>query len=369
MVGRDDFAATPFTKTVQDGWLTLDTGSMTVQYREGTGDFSQDNLRVKLTTSLGQDVTGSPWVTAETPSCAVGTLCEGEALALQGLASAKDHAGYTGSGFAAGFENVGNSMTFRTTVQQAGSYDLAMRYANNQGGDGKVETRTLSIVVDGGAPVTLRLPAGKNWDEWKQTTAALDLTAGQHTVKVVRGDADSGRVNVDSLAIVPSGAAYPAPTAANAGQDCAFGAVCEAEDAGKAGSATVATDHNGFSGDGFAAGFERAGAQLTAHVTGVPAAGDYALQVRYANGSAGTPTLTAAPRRPGRHHRRAPAHQRLGLLEHGDGPRAPGRRRQRRRDRLPDGGEQLQRELRHHRGRRHRVAGARRARPARRLPS
>ncbi|WP_181433459.1 TIM-barrel domain-containing protein [Curtobacterium sp. MCPF17_031] len=296
VVGRDDFAATPFTKTVQDGWLTLDTGSMTVQYREGTGDFSQDNLRVKLTTSLGQAVTGSPWVTAETPSCAVGTLCEGEALALQGLASAKDHAGYTGSGFAAGFENVGNSMTFRTTVQQAGSYDLAMRYANNQGGDGKVETRTLSVVVDDKAPVTLSLPAGKNWDEWKQTTAALDLTAGQHTVKVVRGDGDSGRVNVDSLAIVPSGAAYPAPTAANAGQDCAFGVVCEAEDAGKAGNAQVASDHNGFSGDGFASGlWGGADSALTTHVTGVPAAGDYALQVRYANGTGNSPALTVAP--------------------------------------------------------------------------
>ncbi|PYY31828.1 TIM-barrel domain-containing protein [Curtobacterium sp. MCBD17_030] len=296
VVGRDDFAATPFTKTVQDGWLTLDTGSMTVQYREGTGDFSQDNLRVKLTTSLGQAVTGSPWVTAETPSCAVGTLCEGEALALQGLASAKDHAGYTGSGFAAGFENVGNSMTFRTTVQQAGSYDLAMRYANNQGGDGKVETRTLSIVVDDRAPVALSLPAGKNWDEWKQTTAALDLTAGQHTVKVVRGDGDSGRVNVDSLAIVPSGAAYPAPTAANPGQDCAFGVVCEAEDAGKAGNAQVASDHNGFSGDGFASGlWGGADSTLTTHVTGVPAAGDYALQVRYANGTGNSPALTVAP--------------------------------------------------------------------------
>ena len=34
---------------------------------------------------------------------------------------------------------------------------------------------------------------------------------------------------------------------------------------------------------------------MTTHVTGVPAAGDYALQVRYANGGAGTPTLTAAP--------------------------------------------------------------------------
>ncbi|WIB16053.1 glycoside hydrolase family 31 protein [Curtobacterium sp. MCPF17_050] len=296
VIGRDDFAATPFTQTRADGWLTLSTGKMTVKYREGSGDFTQDNLQVDLTTSTGQAVTGSPWVTAETPVCTIGTLCEGEALQLQGLASAKDHAGYTGSGFAAGFENVGNSMTFATTVQQAGSYDLAMRYANNRGGDGQLETRILSIVVDGGAPVTLRLPAGESWDEWKQTTAALDLTAGKHTIRIERSASDSGRVNVDSLAVVPSGAGYPTPTPATAGQDCAFGAVCEAEDAGKAGNAQTAADHNGFSGDGFASGlWGGADSALTTHVTGVPTAGDYALQVRYANGTANSPELTVAP--------------------------------------------------------------------------
>lgn len=296
VVGRDDFAATPFTRTVQDGWLTLDTGSMTVRYKEGSGDFSQDNLRVQLTSSTGQAVSGTPWVTAETPACTVGALCEAETLALRGVAPAKDHGGYTGSGFAAGFESVGNTMTFRTTVQQAGAYDLAMRYANNQGGDGKVETRTLSIVVDDRAPVTLRLPAGANWDEWKQTTAALDLTAGTHTVRIERSAADSGRVNIDSLAIVRPGAAYPAPTAATAGQDCAFGAVCDAEEAGRAGNAQVASDHNGYAGDGFASGlWGGADSAVTTHLTDVPAAGDYALQVRYANGTADSPELTVAP--------------------------------------------------------------------------
>ncbi|WP_220036774.1 TIM-barrel domain-containing protein [Curtobacterium sp. MCBD17_021] len=296
VVGRDDFAATPFTQTRADGWLTLSTGKMTVKYREGTGDFTQDNLQVELTSSTGQAVTGTPWVAAETPVCTIGSLCEAETLALQGVAPAKDHGGYTGSGFAAGFESVGNTMTFRTTVAEAGSYDLAMRYANSQGGDGKVETRTLSIVVDDAAPVTLRLPAGANWDEWKQTTAALDLTAGTHTVRIERTAADSGRVNIDSLAIIPSGADYPAPTAASDGEDCAFGAVCEAEEAGRAGNAQVATDHNGFSGDGFASGlWGGADSALTTHVTGVPKAGDYALQVRYANGTANSPELTVAP--------------------------------------------------------------------------
>ena len=296
VIGRDDFAPTTFTKTERDGWLTLDTGSMTVRYKEGSGAFTQDTLQTTLTLPSGQRVAGTPWVSTPTPSCAIGSLCEAETLGLTGLSLATDHAGFTGAGFAAGFESVGNAMTFTTTAATAGSYDLALRYANSQGGDGKVATRTLSVTVDGGAPRTISLAPGADWDDWRTTAAtAVDLPAGTHTVRIERAAGDSGQVNVDSLALVTTGAAYPAPTTTVAGQDCAFGAVCQAEDTTLTAPATAATNHNGFAGDGFVAGFERAGAAMTTHVTGVPAAGDYTLQVRYANGGTATPTLTAAP--------------------------------------------------------------------------
>ncbi|WIE66155.1 glycoside hydrolase family 31 protein [Curtobacterium sp. MCLR17_036] len=296
VIGRDDFAPTPFTKSERDGWLTLDTGAMTVRYKEGSGAFTQDTLQTTLTLPSGQRVTGTPWVSTPTPSCAIGTLCEAETLGLTGLSLATDHTGFTGAGFAAGFESVGNAMTFTTTAPRAGSYDLALRYANSQGGDGQVATRTLSVTVDGGAPKTISLAPGQNWDDWKTTAATtLDLPAGEHRVRIERTASDSGRVNVDSLALVPAGDAYPAPSTTVSGEDCAFGTVCQAEDSARTAPATTATNHNGAAGSGFVAGFERAGAQLTTHVTDVPAAGDYALQVRYANGSAGTPTLTAAP--------------------------------------------------------------------------
>ncbi|WP_217496437.1 TIM-barrel domain-containing protein [Curtobacterium sp. SGAir0471] len=296
VVGRDDFAPTRFTKTEQDGWLTIDTGSMVVRYREGSGPFTQDTLQTSLTLPTGQHVTGTPWVTTPSPSCAVGALCEAESLGLSGLSLATDHGDYTGAGFAAGFESVGNALTFRTTTATAGPVDLLLRYANNQGGDGRVTTRTLTVTVDGRAAQTISLAPGANWDDWRTTTAtSLDLGAGEHTVRIERTADDSGQVNVDSLALVPTGAAYPAPTATAVGEDCAFGVVCQAEDAALDAPATVATDHNGFAGTGFVAGFERADARATAHVTGVPAAGDYALQVRYANGSRKIPTLTVAP--------------------------------------------------------------------------
>lgn len=294
VVGRDDFAPTRYSTTTADGWLTIDTGSMAVRYRVGSGAFTERNLHVDLTTASGQHVEGSPWTTPEQPTCAIGSLCEAESLGLTGLSPATDHTGFTGTGFAAGYESVGNALTFTTTAETAGVRDLVLRYANSQGGDGQVTTRTLSVVVDGGTPTALSLPAGSSWDDWRIARASVDLPVGEHTVRVERTASDSGQVNVDSLALVAAGAALPAPATGSSGADCAFGAVCEAEDAGRTGTAQQASDHNGASGAAFAAGLWSTGAALTTHLTGVPRDGEYSLQVRYANGGTASPTLTAA---------------------------------------------------------------------------
>ncbi|WP_206786271.1 TIM-barrel domain-containing protein [Amycolatopsis sp. MtRt-6] len=66
---------------------------------------------------------------------------------------------------------------------------------------------------------------------------------------------------------------------------CAAGARCEAEDL-TADGLGVATDHSGYTGEGFLAGFESAGNSVTADVL-APAAGTYSLTARYANGQGG----------------------------------------------------------------------------------
>lgn len=66
---------------------------------------------------------------------------------------------------------------------------------------------------------------------------------------------------------------------------CAVGALCEAEDLTADGLGT-ATDHNGFTGGGFLAGFETTGAQAGADVN-APEAGTYTFTARYANGTGG----------------------------------------------------------------------------------
>ncbi|MYR60246.1 alpha-xylosidase, partial [Streptomyces sp. SID625] len=131
-IGRDTFGRTPFTLSTRHGELTIRTSAMTLTYKVGSGKFTADNL--KVTERAGkQSVSAAPWPNA--PVCAVGTRCEAEDQTLNGVGVAMDHSGYTGSGFAAGFQSTGNSLSFSVTVPKAGTYQVATRYANAVGGD------------------------------------------------------------------------------------------------------------------------------------------------------------------------------------------------------------------------------------------
>ena len=284
-IGRDSFAATTPVVTTVDGWLTIKTSAVTLAYQVGSGPFTADNLR--LTEANGdQIVTSAPWASITAPTCVFGTLCEAEDLNLKGLTLATDHSGYTGHGFVGGFANVGDSLSFTVNVPAAGNYDIDARYANSTGGDGKNTTRTLSVSADGGTASTLSLPPTTNWDTWNVVTASLNLSASAHTITVAHTATDSGNVNFDSVAAVATGATYPG-VAAPVATPCAFGTVCETDSGTLAGGAKLAFDHNNYSGSGFVAGMETATATDKLTVTGVPAAGSYDLQLRYANNAAG----------------------------------------------------------------------------------
>lgn len=80
---------------------------------------------------------------------------------------------------------------------------------------------------------------------------------------------------------------------------CALGADCEAENGQLAGGACLATDHPGYTGAGFVACLTSVGASVTPQF-GVPTAGTYTLDLRYAAGPDGpsaqldrTATVTA----------------------------------------------------------------------------
>ncbi|MEV5411459.1 TIM-barrel domain-containing protein [Thermopolyspora sp. NPDC052614] len=281
VIGRDSFSPPRFTSTTSKGWLTIKTSALTLRYRLNSGPFSPRNLVVDLKAG-DTPVTATPW---RPLTCDVGALCEVEDQSYSGLAPAADHGGYTGSGFLAGFEGAGNSLTAQVNVATAGMYRFAIRYSNAVGGDQQHTTRTLSLSVDGGAGPQVTLPPTPNWDTWSIATADMRLAAGRHTIALTRTAEDSGHVNVDSVAVTAPDAGYP-PTSATAITDCRYGVSCEAEAARIGGSAHVATDHRGYAGKGFL-GEVHQGSSLTTHLVEVPADGTYSLHVRYANGVGG----------------------------------------------------------------------------------
>ncbi|MET0400944.1 MAG: TIM-barrel domain-containing protein [Cystobacter sp.] len=271
-IGRGGFATTNFTTRTEDGWLVIDTGALTLRYKVGSGPFTDENLIVRLKAGA-QDVEGRPWASQVIPTCALGVLCEAEGLVLEGLGEAREHAGYTGTGFAAGFEGTGTRVTFQVAPKAAGSYVLDLRYAN-----GLNDPRTLTLTVDGGSARQISLPRTGSWSTWGHVTLSLDLTAGPHGVALTRTKSDTGQLNLDSLALLKSGDAYPQPQ-----KLCGFGALCEAEDLALTGRTRLATDHPEYTGKGFAAGFEGVGDSMSFDIQS-PAAGDYELTLRYANG-------------------------------------------------------------------------------------
>ncbi|MBB4685047.1 TIM-barrel domain-containing protein [Amycolatopsis jiangsuensis] len=280
-VGRGSFAETPFTSTVSDGVLTIRTSALSLSYRLGSGPFGAGNLTVRQT---GGQTPGAaaPW---RHVSCAVGELCEAEDVTHDGPGIATDHGGYTGTGFLAGFEGDGATVSTDAEAPADGTYTLSARYANGIGGDDQHVTRTLSVSVDGGTPRQLSLPTTADWDTWAVASVDVPLGAGHHTVALTRAAGDSGHVNLDSFAMLDRGAQYPAASARAIG-GCGFGTSCEAEDGRMSGSAKLATDHTGYSGSGFTAELKQ-GAGLGHRIENVPADGAYALHVRYANGTGG----------------------------------------------------------------------------------
>lgn len=216
-----------------------------------------------------------PW----TPTVSAATTYEAESAALSGGAVfANDHAGYSGSGFAAGFidSNKGNAaVQFTVNASSAGSYDVALRYANGTG-----STMTLSLYLNGAKLKQISLPATANWDSWSTRVDTVNLVSGNNTIRYKFDTTDSGNVNLDKIDV----AATPAPPA---GQ-------YEAESAALSGGAAAANDHAGYTGSGFAAGFidSNKGSALAQFTVNVTSSGNADVTLRYANGTGSPKTLS-----------------------------------------------------------------------------
>ena len=284
LVNGTDTGAISFPTTSSwDTWGTvqrsipLTAGMDTVALACNAGDSCHVNLDSISITQPGaaypieQPTTVIPdWGQAASVPCTFAQNCEMENAFLSGGTSiASNHQSYTGSGFVAGYQQSGAAATWVLHDSPVVATDtLAIRYANATGGDGQDETRTLDLYVNGTNTGPISFPTTANWDTWSTVQQTVSLSAGDNTLALVCDAGNSCNINIDSALV---------------SEVCALGQVCQAENAALSGGASVASDHQEYTGAGFVAGYEQSGATTTWTVQNVPQAGNAVLTVRYAN--------------------------------------------------------------------------------------
>ncbi|SFD57803.1 Carbohydrate binding module (family 6) [Paenibacillus catalpae] len=174
--------------------------AVTISFTAASARYVRVSMTANSGSTAGQvselEVYGSGG-TVTPPTSPAGTY-EAEAAVLSGgTAVATDHTGYSGIGFVGGFidSNKGNaSATFNVNVAAAGSYNVALKYAN-----GSTVAQTLSLYANGIKAAQTSLPATSNWDTWSTKADTVTLNAGNNTIMYKYDTTDTGNVNIDKL--------------------------------------------------------------------------------------------------------------------------------------------------------------------------
>lgn len=166
---------------------------------------------------------------------------------------------FSGSGYVEGFVD-GSSLTFTVNVPADGNYGIRLFYLNGSGAN-----KTVSLYVGGEKVKTSTLLPTINWYTWAEQLETVTLKSGDNTISY-RNDALAAAdgIKIDRITVSQ---------------------IYELENSTYSGTKVkVATDKAGYSGTGFAAGFEDNGDTVST-VVNAPEAGEYVLTTRYSNGT------------------------------------------------------------------------------------
>jgi alpha-glucosidase (family GH31 glycosyl hydrolase) len=201
-----NFTVPTYTSSVSNGWLTITTSQEAFSYQLGSGPFTAVNTKMQLLGALppGASANVTPTWGWE---CTFGQACQAGAATLSGGASiAANHLNYLSpAGFVAGLTATGADASWQVLGAPAGSASVTIRYADYTGGDGNLESRTESLVVNG-TTTTVTLPTTSSWDSWSTVTVPVTLTAGTNTVAMDCESGNSCNVNIDDISVNASGA-------------------------------------------------------------------------------------------------------------------------------------------------------------------
>lgn len=271
------FGATPYLsdKVHIQIWKTSYTGSRTSKLTTpqylSDGEYSIVNGQVTVTLNNMVDTEAYQLIVSpSTPTASyTANRFEAEYAQLDGSAKVmRDHTGYGGTGFVAGYDgsNTANSR-FVVSVDHDGMYTANLRYSAGPLGGGTAN-RVVGLYVNGTKWKDTVLGATASWDQWATKQEKLFLLEGVNTIEYRAETNDNNdTINLDCLDIAESTAT-----------------VIQAENAQLAGSAKIATDHMGYNGTGFVAGYDSSTNASTTFTVNVPTAGTYYAALRYSAG-------------------------------------------------------------------------------------
>nr|BAC54958.1 6-a-glucosyltransferase [Sporosarcina globispora] len=173
--------------------LPLTAGTNVVTYKfysdaGDTGSVNLDNITVPFAPAIGK--------------------YEAESAELSGGSTVnQNHWFYSGTAFVDGLTAPGAQVKYTVNAPAAGSYQIALRYANGTGA-----AKTLSTYVNGTKlGQTAFASPGGNWNVWQDSVQTVALAAGTNTIafKYDAGDSGSGSVNLDRLLLSAAAPGVP----------------------------------------------------------------------------------------------------------------------------------------------------------------
>ncbi|WP_189006390.1 TIM-barrel domain-containing protein [Paenibacillus marchantiophytorum] len=179
------------TWATQSETLPLTAGANIVTYKYysdagDTGNVNLDNITVPFTPVVGK--------------------YEAESAEISGGAALNaNHWNYSGTSFVDSISAVGGQVKYNVNVPSAGSYQVALRYAN-----GNSVTKTVSTYVNGTklGQTSFTSPGG-NWNVWQDNVQTVTLNAGVNTIAFKYDSGDSGNINLDRLLLSTAAAGTP----------------------------------------------------------------------------------------------------------------------------------------------------------------
>ncbi|MFG1811515.1 right-handed parallel beta-helix repeat-containing protein [Streptomyces sp. NPDC049040] len=172
--------------------LPLKSGANTVAYRFDSADNGNVNLD---SATVGSAAPTTPPSTPPTtpPTGGAQTYDAATAFFTGGPSTGTSLPGFAGAGYLTGFTAQGAQTQIDTAVPTAGTYPVAVGYANSTG-----SAQTLTLYVNGIRNSRLTLPAGSGW---QSVSASVALRSGLNLIGLQHDSGDTGAVAVDGVAI------------------------------------------------------------------------------------------------------------------------------------------------------------------------